>query len=414
MTMNSKRQFAVWAMALLIAAGGQSLAQETLTLQGPNPQLTFDDNAGTLQMWNLFGDNTGFDIIDPTAGTAPFHIEPGALDNSLVLGAGGLVGFGALTPSTELHVSTSALFPTLRLQTTGGSPRAWDLQGSGGGFSLIDVTNAGAIPFMVQSGAPTNSFLVNSTGKVGFGKSNPTAQFHGVAPAVVGNESVARFEVSDDPVGSLEFNNATATTGLFIPRIQGRSNSSNAALIAEGGITSDIGANPVIVYNAKLIAGGAVATRPLVVCRNNNVAKVTIAANGNVTATAFINASSRSLKDNIVDLDSRKAQNALRQLTPVEFTYKDDPTADPRVGFIAEDVPDIIAEADRKSVPIMDVVALVTRVVKDQQQTIEEQRKVGVEQKRINDELRKSNEEQRKLNDELLKRLEKLEERLTK
>ena len=89
-----------------------------------------------------------------------------------------------------------------------------------------------------------------------------------------------------------------------------------------------------------------------------------------------------ALKRDIVDLDSLKASSALKELTPVEYTYNDDPSGEKRVGFIAEDVPEIVANADRKSVPIMDVVALLTRVVKDQQQTIDEQRKTIDDQKK--------------------------------
>jgi len=50
------------------------------------------------------------------------------------------------------------------------------------------------------------------------------------------------------------------------------------------------------------------------------------------------------------------------------------------VGFIAEDVPDLVATEDRKG---MDVVAVLTKVVQDQQKTIEEfSRKVSaLEQK---------------------------------
>src|SRR6185369_15118095 len=118
--------------------------------------------------------------------------------------------------------------------------------------------------------------------------------------------------------------------------------SQNAALINETLITNDVGASPAIVYNAALGAGGPLVTRPLVVYRNNSVAKVTVHANGNVTATSFTNSSSRELKDTICDLTSDKAAAALRQLTPVEFVYKDDETADLRIGFIAEDVPDLI------------------------------------------------------------------------
>lgn len=244
--------------------------------------------------------------------------------------------------------------------------------------------------------------LVDSTGNIGLG-TVPSAGLHLKKQAQASTaEIVARFEATDDPVGGLFIANSSAADGLFIPKITGRSASQNAALINEALITSDVGPSPAIVYNAAKGSGGALATRPLVVYRNNSVAKVTIAANGNVVGTSFVNSSSRELKDKINDLPSEKASAALRQLNPVEFVYKDDETADPRIGFIAEDVPDLIAEPDRKSVPVMDVVALVTRVVKDQQKTIDEQQKAMDKQKKFID-------EQQKVNELLMKRLCELE-----
>ena len=40
---------------------------------------------------------------------------------------------------------------------------------------------------------------------------------------------------------------------------------------------------------------------------------------------------------------------------------------DRHVGFIAEDVPDLVASEDRKGLSAMDVVAVLTKVVQDQQ-----------------------------------------------
>jgi hypothetical protein len=42
------------------------------------------------------------------------------------------------------------------------------------------------------------------------------------------------------------------------------------------------------------------------------------------------------------------------------------------VGFVAEDVPDLVARPDRKTLSPMDIVAVLTRVVQEQQQRIEE------------------------------------------
>ncbi|HEX3110439.1 MAG TPA: tail fiber domain-containing protein, partial [Thermoanaerobaculia bacterium] len=83
------------------------------------------------------------------------------------------------------------------------------------------------------------------------------------------------------------------------------------------------------------------------------------------------NASSRALKENICDLDADAAMDAFRKLEPVTYTYKVDPK-EHHVGFIAEDVPEIVAAKDHKSLSPLDIVALLTKVVQQQQQTIDE------------------------------------------
>ena len=85
----------------------------------------------------------------------------------------------------------------------------------------------------------------------------------------------------------------------------------------------------------------------------------------------WTNASSREYKQDIKSLTEDEAQNALKNLDPVKFSYKANPT-EKHVGFIAEDVPDLVATADRKGMSAMDVVAVLTKVVQDQQKTIAE------------------------------------------
>jgi hypothetical protein len=55
----------------------------------------------------------------------------------------------------------------------------------------------------------------------------------------------------------------------------------------------------------------------------------------------------------------------------VTYEYKASP-GEHHVGFIAEDVPDLVATADRKGMSAMDVVAVLTKVVQQQQKTIAE------------------------------------------
>ena len=182
----------------------------------------------------------------------------------------------------------------------------------------------------------------------------------------------------------MEISNVSSTDNIFHPRIRGATASQAVPITIEGTITDDVGGNPVVSFAGTKSGGGSIVNRPLLVIRNNVTTKAYVAANGDMFATSFNPTSTRTMKDRIVDLDAQKAQAAIRQLTPVEYVYKDDASGEPRLGFIAEDVPDIVANADRKTVPIMDVVALVTKVVKDQQQQIEDQQKViGKQQQAI-------------------------------
>ena len=80
--------------------------------------------------------------------------------------------------------------------------------------------------------------------------------------------------------------------------------------------------------------------------------------------------SSREVKKNILSLCSREALEALEHLSPVKFNYKAEDDTKVHLGFVAEDVPELVATSNRRGVSIMDVVAILTQVVKEQQKTI--------------------------------------------
>ena len=77
-------------------------------------------------------------------------------------------------------------------------------------------------------------------------------------------------------------------------------------------------------------------------------------------------ASSREYKNNINELNSSDAFETLEKLTPVTYFYKKE--ADERyVGFIAEEVPELVAMKNRKGLAAMEIVAVLTKVLKEQQ-----------------------------------------------
>ncbi len=96
------------------------------------------------------------------------------------------------------------------------------------------------------------------------------------------------------------------------------------------------------------------------------------------TGGVWTNASSRSLKENIRALSAEDAQEALAQLAPVRFNYKAERTEE-CLGFIAEDVPELVAAGDRKGLSSMDIVAVLTKVLQEQQKTNDELKKTIVE-----------------------------------
>ena len=93
---------------------------------------------------------------------------------------------------------------------------------------------------------------------------------------------------------------------------------------------------------------------------------------------AWINGSSREYKQDIRELSGEDAEAAFAKLNPVRFEYKAVP-GEEHVGFIAEDVPELVATPDRKGLSSMDVVAVLTKVVQDQKGMLEEQQKAIAE-----------------------------------
>jgi hypothetical protein len=78
-------------------------------------------------------------------------------------------------------------------------------------------------------------------------------------------------------------------------------------------------------------------------------------------------ASSRVLKENIADVSVGEALEALGGLQPVTFNFRADEQKILQIGFIAEDVPRAIATPDRQGVVTSHIVAVLTKVVQEQQ-----------------------------------------------
>ena len=154
-------------------------------------------------------------------------------------------------------------------------------------------------------------------------------------------------------------------------------NSSVAGLM----ITQSSGDMGYIMHNrASTLTIGAGSIDRITIDRDGNVGMgvsrpdhpLEMASGAHVTAGGvWTNSSSRDKKENIEFLQADAATSALMSLQPVLFNYRNE-VDEEYVGFIAEDVPDLVAVGDREALSSMDIVAVLTKVVQEQQKKIKE------------------------------------------
>lgn len=247
--------------------------------------------------------------------------------------------------------SSTASWPSNDWQLT-----ANDSVDGGGNYFAIDDIDHGTTPFKVEAGAPTSALHVDDFGRVGVGTSIPVTQIH----AVTSNTPTLRLEQDNsggwgaqawDLAGNeSHFSVRDATNGDKQPfRIQPDTPTDTVYLKSDG----NVGIGTSSPMERLHVAGNALIS-------------------GNLEL-----GSSRAYKKNIEPLRVQAAIDTLKALKPVSFNYKSDPT-EQSIGFIAEDVPDLVATNSRKSVSPMDIVAVLTKVIQEQQRTIDElSRRIG-------------------------------------
>jgi hypothetical protein len=238
--------------------------------------------------------------------------------------------------------STSAGFPTTDWQLSANDT----FSGGANKFFVEDLT-AATVPFLIEGATPTNALYVDSTGRIGLGTSTPGRNLSisdPVSPTIRMEQSASPFQAWDIVANNNNFY-VRDINHEFNPFI----------------IRSSAPDNSLVVDSTGRIGLGVSA--PLYQIHHSSGARL--------DAGNWVNASSRAVKQDIQPLDGAAAFKALKELQPVTFAYKANP-AETNVGFIAEDVPDLVATADRKGLSAMDVVAVLTKVIQGQQQTIED------------------------------------------
>jgi hypothetical protein len=347
---------------------GYSFGFDTIVLMENNLRIYFDDTS-TIQNyprndWRIIcndstdGGGNYFAIEDATEVSNILVLEAGAPDNSLHVDSYGDVGINTSTPYYELHI-VDGDSPCVRLDQDGSygwTPQKWDLCGNESNFFIRDATHASKLPFRIEPEAPTDSIFIKSNGYVGMGTSSPAANLHIEGSATGTTQVAAGLAGGNDWISF--FANDT-----FGPAIHWEGSSAND--LRFGPSTDISGAG----FSEKMRITGA---GNVGIGKTNPTHLLDVGTSGAYcNGGAWVDGSSREYKTNVEGLTSEEAMAVVKDLIPIKFNYKTD-LEEQYLGFIAEDVPDLVATNDREGLSSMDIVAVLTKVVQEQQKIIEE------------------------------------------
>ncbi len=361
---------------------------QPLTESSSDPFLWLNDTSpngsGTDDDWFIWVDGSGteeFSIYGredqgplPTL-TRTFRIERNVDDYALYVdaSANGFAEIGVNTNTPDATVHALAFRPNVKLEPHSAF-EAWELSNDNQGvFCLAEGFDE---QLRIQPGAPNSSIRVDSSGNVGLGTSLPKGNLH-----ISGQHDHDVFSgIGPDLQQGPAFN------------------------FGYSGSSYGVGSG---FFNARP-AAGAVAPNPALYFMTDNVDRMMIDRDGDMAVDmdgtfgnsfdpqhpihaqqsgAYLSASgvwrdasSRALKDHVAPLALEAALATLQALEPVTYVYEAEPE-DEVVGFIAEDVPELVATPDRKTLAPTEIVGVLTLVVQEQQRELEEQQVALLEQR---------------------------------
>ncbi|MCG8671924.1 MAG: tail fiber domain-containing protein, partial [Pseudomonadales bacterium] len=318
----------------------ESFGFDTIRLKENNLRIKFDDTSASASFpkndWMLVANDSSnggaeyFAIEDVTNSKVPFKVEANTPSNALYVDSADRIGLGTSTPVVDLHIKDGNS-PTVRLEQDGSdgfTPQTWDISGNEANFFIRDVTNSSKLPFRIKPGAGDDAIFIGSSGQVGFGLETPDSTY----------------------------------------KIHAYKSGDHARIVAERGSA----AKAAIVGHSSAALFGSLNDFPTRIMVNgsnkaeffsDNSVSFTNGATIN-TSGQFVDASTRELKENISEIDTETAMKAFAKLRPVTYNYK--AQKDELVtGFIAEEVPELVAQNGRKGLAPLEITALLTRVVKE-------------------------------------------------
>jgi Chaperone of endosialidase len=246
--------------------------------------------------------------------------------------------------TSDVSVTTGQTPRVILDQTSGGGfpAQVWEVNGNDLAFRILDSTAGGTVPFLIVPAAPSGSLRIESNGNVGVG-SVPAGQRLHVFQDINANS----FLLNQNP-------NA-GTTAAAVIRTQSNAATLNFQAHAAARTISRFGQtlggwNEMLAVTGNGFAIGTFNDTPLVLGANSQMRLRATNAGVEVFGT-FTNSSSRDYKEGIRSLDATEAMTALAGLQPVRFRYKEQTKEN--LGFIAEDVPALVAMEGRRSIAPM-------------------------------------------------------------
>jgi len=349
--------------------GSEDFGFDTIKLKENNLRIYFDDTSATTGFpandWRIIANDSSsgganyFAVEDATAARTPFKIVAGARNSSIFVSSTGRVGLGTAAPVLNLHIVQGDT-PSIRLDqdtSSGWTAQVWDIAGNESNFFIRDTTGGSKLPFRIQPGTPTNTLTMKSSGYVGIGTWSPDSNLEIESTGSNNVLSVQRTDGATMKLSAMGASGQIGTTTAHAVNFM-TNNVKRLSIAANSGY---VGIDQTVPSYPLHMGSGAYCT----------------------TGGVWTNASSIAFKQDVRPLDLAPAARVLRELQPVSFRYKAAP-GEQHLGFIAEEVPELVASRDRRGLSPMDIVAVLTRVVQEQQQTIAEMgRTIGEMGKRL-------------------------------
>jgi hypothetical protein len=314
----------------------------SVTIENPNGEADILFKSGNNQTWQVGTNSFGWYVWDDSY--------------RLVVKPGGNVGIGTNNPASKLHVEGGEIYSSgsqagFAFSDQFDTSAAWRWYAAGSAIRL-GPKGLGADALTIGSYSPNKTtYFVEVNGSL----VTAVSELRGVIPDTEPKLSTIRCRAAaftlEDPSAPL----STPGTKTELTR-------ENGSVSAPPPPPPTIPVPPRIALLHAFVEN----QKDCLVINYQGRYKDGVKLEGNVQTTgALTQASSIALKENIAELSGQEAMATLQGLNAVKYNYKADEQKEQRIGFIAEEVPDLVANSERDRLSPMDLIAILTKALQE-------------------------------------------------